>query len=206
MPTKLQKNESVSQLKEQFGKAQVAIVTDYRGLTVAEITDLRRRLQKVGGDFTVAKNTLIRLVAKETEWQDLDSLLKGPTALAIGYDDPVAAAKVISDFQKEKRKVKIQVRGGVMQGRQMDAQGVQLLAETPPREVLLSRLMGSMLSPATGLVVALSGVARNLVYALEAVRKQKEEAGDNVTESTVSDEVASEQVAFGEAVTDDVPS
>lgn len=176
MPTKQQKETTLTELKEQFGKAQVAIVTDYRGLTVAEITDLRRRLQKVGGDLTVAKNTLIRLVSKDTEWAELDTLLKGPTAVAVGYDDPVAAAKVVADFSKERRKVKIQVRGGVMQGKQMDAQGVQMLAETPPREVLLGRLMASMNSPATGLVMALNGVARNLVYALDAVRKQKESA------------------------------
>lgn len=174
MPTKQQKETTVEQLKEQFGRAQVAIVTDYRGLTVAEITDLRRRLQKAGGDLTVAKNTLIRLVSKDTEWSDLDTLLQGPTALVMGYDDPVAAAKIVSDFSKERRKVKIEVRGGVMQGRGMDAKGVETLASTPPREVLLGRLMASMNSPATGLVMALNGVARNLVYALEAVRKQKE--------------------------------
>ncbi len=175
MPTKQQKQASLSSLKTQFGKAQVALVTDYRGLTVAEITDLRRRLQKVGADFTVAKNTLIKLATKDSaDWQLLESLLEGPTALAIGYDDAVAPAKVLQDFAKEKRKVVIKVRGGVLQGKQLNEAGVKALASLPSREQLLAQLMGSLNAPATNLVSVTAGVARKLVYVLEARRKQLE--------------------------------
>ncbi len=177
MPTKQQKHDSLEFLKTSFGKAQVALVTDYRGLTVKEITDLRRRLQKVGADFTVAKNTLIRLATQSVEeWKVIEPLLQGPTALAIGYDDPVSPAKVLQDFAKEKRKVVIKVRGGVLQGRMLDEAAVKALATMPSRDQLIAQAMGSLNAPATNLVSVTAGVARKLVYALEARRKQLEES------------------------------
>lgn len=177
MPTKEQKQQSVAELREIFERAQVAIVTDYRGLTVAEITDLRRRLQKAGGDLTVAKNTLISLVTQDQDqWKAMEGFLAGPTALAVGFDDPVAAAKAVSDFAKEKRKVEIKVRGGVMEGKPLSAGAVSDLASMPSKEVLLGRMLGSLQSPAQKLASALSGGARNVVYALDAVRRQKEGA------------------------------
>ncbi len=178
MPTKQQKNEALDSLKQQFGRAKVAVVADYRGLTVKEITDLRRRLQKVGGDFTVAKNTLINLATKDDpQWQAIAPYLDGPTALAIGYDDPVSPAKILSDFAKEKRKVVIGIRGGVLQGKALDEAEIKSLANLPSREQLLAKLMGSMNAPAQGMVMATAGVARKLVYALEARRKQLEQQG-----------------------------
>ena len=177
MPTREQKENSIKELEGIFERAQVAIVADYRGLTVKEITDLRRRLQKVGGELTVAKNTLIDRVTRENgSWKAIESLLAGPTALAIGFDDPVAAAKVVTDFAKEKRKVEIKVRGGVLEGKTLDAEAVKALASMPSKEVLLSRLLGSLQSPAQKLASALSGGARDLVYALDAVRREKESA------------------------------
>ena len=121
MPTREQKETTIKELEGIFERAQVAIVTDYRGLTVKEITDLRRRLQKVGGELTVAKNTLVDRVTRENDsWKAIESLLAGPTALAIGFEDPVAAAKVVTDFAKEKRKVEIKVRGGVLEGKTLE--------------------------------------------------------------------------------------
>lgn len=177
MPTRTQKEASVAQLRETFSKASVAVVTDYRGLTVAEITDLRRRIQKAGGELTVAKNTLIKLVAKDQEnWKELEQFLKGPTALAIGFDDPVTPVKALTDFAKEKRKVEITIRGGVLEGKALDPAGVKDLANLPSKEQLLGRMLGSLQAPPQKLASALSGVARNLVYALDAVRRQKESA------------------------------
>jgi len=172
MPTKQQKEASLEALKGAFSKATVALVADYRGLTVAEITDLRRRIQNVGGDFTVAKNTLVRLATQDDSWKAIAPHLAGPTALAIGFDDPVIIAKTLTDFAKEKRKVQIEIRGGVLQGNSLDAKAVKALADLPSREQLLAKLMGSVNSPATGVVMATAGVARKLVYALEARRKQ----------------------------------
>ncbi|MEB3187053.1 MAG: 50S ribosomal protein L10 [bacterium] len=177
MPTREQKETTIQELEGIFERAQVAIVTDYRGLTVKEITDLRRRLQKVGGELTVAKNTLVDRVTRGNDsWKAIEPLLAGPTALAIGFEDPVAAAKVVADFAKEKRKVEIKVRGGVLEGKALDAEGVKALASMPSKEVLLSRLLGSLQSPAQKLASALSGGSRNLVYALDAVRREKESA------------------------------
>lgn len=173
MPTKEQKEATVRSLREALEKAQVAVVTDYRGLTVKEMTALRRRLQEAGGEFTVVKNTLIRLVTKDMpDWAAMEPLLEGPTALAIGYEDPVAPAKVISTYAKELRRIKIGFRGGVLQGRMLDEDAVKALANLPSREVLLSSLMGSMKAPMTGMVMTTAGVSRKLVYALEARRKQ----------------------------------
>lgn len=175
MPTKQQKQATVEKLRSCLGKAQVALVTDYRGLSVKEITDLRRRLQKVGADFTVAKNTLVRLAAQGSDdWKVIEPLLEGPTALAIGYDDPVSPAKVLADFAKEKRKAVIKVRGGVLQGKMLDEAGVKSLATLPSKEQLLAKALGSINAPASNLVSVTAGVARKLVYVLEARRKQLE--------------------------------
>lgn len=177
MPTKEKKQQTVAELREIFDRAQVAIVTDYRGLTVKEITDLRRRLQKVGGDLTVSKNTLINLVtADNDQWKAMEPFLAGPTALALGFDDPVAAAKAVSDFAKEKRKVEIKIRGGVLEGKALSPNAVKDLASMPSKEVLLSRMLGSLQSPAQNFASVLSAVSRNLVYAVDAVRRQKEGA------------------------------
>jgi len=177
MPTKEKKQQTVAELRGIFDRAQVAIVTDYRGLNVKEITDLRRRLQKVGGDLTIAKNTLIKLVSQDLEsWKPMEEFLAGPTALAVGFDDPVAAAKALQDFAKEKRKVQIQIRGGALEGKALTAAQVKDLASMPSKEVLLSRMLGSLQSPAQKLASALSGGARNVVYALDALRRQKEGA------------------------------
>lgn len=177
MPTKIQKETSVAELRETFEKATVAVVADYRGLTVAEITDLRRRIQKAGGDLTVAKNTLIKLVAKDQEnWKELEQFLKGPTALAIGFDDPVTPMKALTDFAKEKRKVTITIRGGVLDGKALDTAGVKDLANLPSKEQLLGRMLGSLQAPPQNLASVLSAVSRNLVYAIDAVRRQKEGA------------------------------
>lgn len=177
MPTKEKKQQTVAELREIFDRAQVAIVTDYRGLTVKEITDLRRRLQKVGGDLTVSKNTLIDLVTRDADqWKAMEPFLAGPTALAIGFDDPVAAAKAVTDFAKEKRKVEIKIRGGVLEGKPLSADAVKDLASMPSKEVLLGRMLGSLQSPAQNFASVLSAVSRNLVYAVDAVRRQKEGA------------------------------
>lgn len=177
MPTKTQKETSVAELREAFAKASVAVVADYRGLTVAEITDLRRRIQKAGGELTVAKNTLIKLVAKDQEnWKELEQFLKGPTALAIGFDDPVTPMKALTDFAKEKRKVEVKIRGGVLEGKALDTAGVKDLANLPSKEQLLGRMLGSLQAPPQNLASVLSAVSRNLVYAIDAVRRQKEGA------------------------------
>lgn len=174
MATKAYKNEKIQEIKKSIENAKVAIVTDYRGYTVSEITDLRRQLQKESADYTVVKNTLAKIAIKGTPFESLESYLQGPNAVAFGFGDQVAPAKVITQFIKKAKKG--QIIGGVIDGKPLTPKEVQQLAELPSKEELIAKILGSLNSPASGLVMAMSGVARSLVIAMEEVRKQKESA------------------------------
>lgn len=169
MPTKTQKQDTVSGLKGAFDKAQLAVVADYRGLSVAEITDLRRRVQAAGGELTVAKNTLLKVVTGGSEqWSGLESLLKGPTAVVFGNDDYIGAAKALNDFAKEKRAVKVAVRGGVLNGEILTLEKFNAIANLPSRDALLSMLLQCMQGPASGLVRVLDAIAKQKGEGAEA--------------------------------------
>lgn len=171
-----QKIQTVADIKEKLSSTKGAVITNYRGLTVAQDTVLRRKLREAGVEYRVFKNTMTRIAAKEAGIEGLDSYLEGPTAIAMSYTDPVAPAKVISDFVKENKLQALEVKAGLVEGKVIDANGVKALSSLPPREVLIAKVLGSMQAPIAGFVNVLSGTMRNLVYALEAVRKQKESA------------------------------
>lgn len=160
MPTKNQKEASVGELQSSFDKSQIAIVADYRGLSVAELTDLRRRVQKAGGDVTIAKNTLVKVAMKgNDQWKGLEEYLKGPTAIVFGGDDFIGAAKALNDFSKEKRAVVVQIRGGVLQGESMDTKKIKALADLPSREGLLTMIAQLLQSPISGFARAVNALA-----------------------------------------------
>lgn len=165
---------SVAEIKERLGRARSMVVAEYRGLDVKEITDLRKQTRDAGVEFKVFKNTLTARAAKELNITGLDTYLEGPNGFAFAYDDPVAAAKALAEFAKSHEELVIKC--GVLDGKVIDAAGVKSLADLPSREVLLSMLLRGMQGPISGLVNVLQGTIRNLVYALDAVRKQKEEA------------------------------
>lgn len=172
MTTRAKKETSVASLKDSLSRSKMTIISDYRGLTVKEIGDLRRQLQKVDADYTVAKNTLVKVALKGEELgESLAPMLKGPTALAVSYGDPVAPAKILVDFMKKVKKTEL--RGGVLEGKIVGADQVKAIADLPSREVLIATVLGTMQAPISGFVRALAGVPSNLVYALEAIRKQK---------------------------------
>ena len=150
----------VAGIKEKFEKAQSAVLVDYRGLNVAEVTDLRNQLRKAGVEYAVLKNTMINLAIKDMNLDDMKAHLEGPTAVAFGYDDAVAPAKILAEFAKKNKK--ISVKCGVCDGAYIDEAGVQALANTPCREVLIAKIMGSMMSSVS-----------KFVYALEAIRKKQ---------------------------------
>lgn len=177
MVTRAKKEERVVQLNEQLSRSQLAVVSSYSGLTVKEMTALRRRIQDAGGDYTVAKNTLIKLALKNNQdLPELDNILQGSTALVLGFDDPVGPVKALMDYIKENKKEEtIQVRGGFLEGKEVNENDLKAIATLPSREELIAKLMGSMQSPAQGVAITLSGVARNMVNVLEAIRKQKED-------------------------------
>jgi large subunit ribosomal protein L10 len=171
-----EKQQSVAELKEKLSTTKGAVLTNYRGLTVAQDTKLRRKLREAGVEYRVFKNTMTRIAAKEAGIEGLDIYLEGPTAIAISYTDPVAPAKIISEFVKENKLQALEVKAGLVEGKVIDASGVKALASLPPREVLIAQVLAGMQAPIAGFVNVLSGTMRNLVYALDAVRQQKESA------------------------------
>jgi large subunit ribosomal protein L10 len=171
-----EKIQTVADIKEKLSTTKGAVLTNYRGLTVAQDTKLRRKLREAGVEYRVFKNTMTRIAAKEAGIEGLDPYLEGPTAIAISYTDPVAPAKVISEFVKENKLQALEVKAGLVEGKVIDANGVKALSNLPPREVLIAQVLAGFQAPIAGFVNVLSGTMRNLVYALEAVRKQKESA------------------------------
>jgi len=167
------KQQIVSEIKAKFENSSSVVLTDYRGLNVAQVTELRKKMREAGVEYRVLKNTMIRFAAHELGLEGLDPYLEGPTAVAFSAD-PVAPAKIIYDFAKDNKQLEIKV--GVLDGKVIDVAQVKALAELPSREELLAKVLGGMQAPLYGLASVLSGTLRSFVYALDAVRKQKEEA------------------------------
>lgn len=166
------KEAAVSEIQEKMQQAQSVVFVDYRGLTVEEVTNLRCKMRDAGVEYKVIKNTMIQRAADKEGFEGLNSILEGPTAVAFGMKDPVSPAKILVDFAKDTKKTEI--KGGVLDGKTIDVDGVKYLASLPSKEELLAKMMGSLNAPVTGLVMALSGVMRNLVCALNAIKEQKE--------------------------------
>lgn len=154
------KKTIVANIKEKFEKAQTVVLVDYRGLTVAEDTELRNQLRQAGVEYCVLKNTMIHLATKEMGFDQLASHLEGPTAVAFGYEDMIAPAKILSDFSKAKKKMTIKC--GICDGAYLDQAGVAALANLPSKEVLIAKIMGSMMSSVS-----------KFVYCVEALRKKQ---------------------------------
>ena len=171
-----QKQAMVADLKDIFVNAKGVVFTAYTGITVAQDTKLRRKFREAGVEYRVIKNTMAMIAAKETEKEGLLPTFEGATAMAFSKEDAVAPAKVLADFAKEEKLEALQVKAGLVEGVVIDAAGVKALADLPPREVLVAQVLAGMQSPIVGFVNVLQGTIRNLVYALEAVRKQKETA------------------------------
>ncbi|HOJ76609.1 MAG TPA: 50S ribosomal protein L10 [Bacillota bacterium] len=166
-----EKEALVKEIQEKFEKSKSVILVDYRGLNVAEVTELRKKMREAGTEYKVLKNTMTSRAAKAANIEGLDDLLVGPIALAFSYDDHTSAAKVLSAFAKDNKKM--QLIGGVLDGKIIDAAGVKALSELPSREVLLGKIAGMLQAPMRGMATVLSGPLRNFVYAIEAVRKQQ---------------------------------
>lgn len=171
MAVTAEKQAIVAEIKEKLEAAKGAVLADYRGLNVADATKLRRSLREAGVEFRVLKNTMTRIAAREAGIEGLEAYLEGPTAIAFGFNDLVAPAKILTTFAKENKSIVI--KAGIVEGKVVDEKGVKDLADLPPREVLIAKMLGSMQAPISGLVNVLQGNIRNLVYVLEAVRNQK---------------------------------
>ncbi len=151
------KQPIVAEIAELFNGAASAVVVDYRGLTVEQDTQLRKKLREAGVSYKVYKNTMIRFAAKGTEFEALEPHLEGPTALAVSKDDATAPARVLAEFAKTADK--LELKAGVVEGTYYDQKGIQVIATIPSREVLLGRLFGSMQSPITNFARVLNQIA-----------------------------------------------
>ncbi|MBI9086402.1 MAG: 50S ribosomal protein L10 [Desulfobacterales bacterium] len=168
------KQQIVEELSKKLASSKVVIVTDYKGLDVAAMNNLRRKLRDAQVEFKVVKNTLLVRASENTDAALIAGSFKGPSAIALSYDDPVAPAKVLTDFAKENKKLEIKI--GVMDGRVIDAAGIVTLSSLPSREVLLGQVLAAMNGVSTGLVRTLNAIPAKLLYALQAIKEQKEAA------------------------------
>ena len=166
------KKQVVLDIKEKMERAKGMIFYDYRGLTVSEVTELRNNLRAVGVEYHVLKNSMLTRAADMLEIKGLDEYLSGPTAVAFGYTDPVAPAKVLVEFVKKVKKTEI--KSGVLGTKVINVSGVESLAQLPSREQLIALLAGTLNAPIAGLARSMSGIICKLGYALNAVIEQKE--------------------------------
>lgn len=176
MATREEKAQVVAQMKAELEAAKGAVLVEYTGLTVAAATQLRRKFREHGVQYHVIKNTLTAIAAKELGLDELEPLLNGPNALAISDNDAVAPAKALKEFMDETKSQALEVKAGLLEGTVIDVAGVKNLADLPSREVLLAQIVRGMQAPISGFVRCLQGNITNLVYVLEAIRKQKESA------------------------------
>ncbi|MGI6537705.1 MAG: 50S ribosomal protein L10 [Caldicoprobacterales bacterium] len=172
MSAREKKEQIVAEIKEKLSNYSSAIFIDYKGLTVAEATELRNEFRKNEVDYKVYKNTLTEIAAKELGFDDLSPYLKGPTAIAFGIKDPTAPAKVLTESMKKLKKMEF--KAGIVEGNIIDVEGIKALASLPSREELIAKMLGSMNAPIAGLVNVLSGTIRSLAYALNAIKEAKE--------------------------------
>ena len=168
------KHEAVATLTDKLSRATSAVITDYRGLTVAQLEELRGQLRARGVDYVVVKNTLARRAAEAAGKGSLSDVLVGPVGLALGYDDLAAPAKVLSEyFRVNKRLPSV---AGYVEGTVLDAEGVKTLAELPSRDALLSQLAGTLQSPLAQLAGSLDSVLSTVAATLEAYRDKLQAA------------------------------
>jgi large subunit ribosomal protein L10 len=167
------KQQVVADIAEKFKAAKSVVIVDFKGLTVEEITALRAKFRAGEVDYVVLKNTLVRSALAELGIVGLDVVLVGPSAFAFSTRDAVSGAKIIKEYMENDKRETMKVKAGYMDGVVLDVQGVRVLADLPPKEVLIARMMGSLNAPITNFVGVLSATLRSLVYALDAVRKQK---------------------------------
>ncbi len=164
------KQEIVDELHAAWSESDSAIVAQYSGLNVSAMGDLRGRLHHANVHLRIVKNTLARRAAKDTSFEAAEEFFTGPVAIAYG-SDPVGMAKAISDFAKENKA--LEIKGGVLDGKVMDAAAIKALASLPSREELLAKMLGSMQSPISGFVRTLNEIPASFVRVLAAVRDQK---------------------------------
>ena len=175
MPTP-QKAQQIDELAERFERSQLTVIANYRGLTVAQLQELRGNLRGANAEFSVAKNTLTRIASSRVGVEIPEEYLEGPTALMFAFEDVVAPAKALTDFVRSSRVLELKV--GMMEGHTLATSDIEALASMPPREELLGKLVGMLASPMSRTVGVLGGPSRSLVNVLSARAEQLGESAE----------------------------
>jgi large subunit ribosomal protein L10 len=170
----------VNEVRDRLESSDGAVLTEYRGLTVAELADLRRELAAAGGDYKVYKNTLVRLAVADGPQAGMSDLLTGPTAIAFVQGDVSAVAKALKDFARGNPLLVI--KGGLADGSLLSSSDLSALADLPPRDVLLARIAGALAAPLQQMAGLLQALPRNLAYGLSALIEQREAGGETLPE------------------------
>lgn len=165
------KVEKVERLHQDFLDVKGAVIAEFRGLDVAKMTELRRQLRESSIKFQVIKNRLAQLAAQNTPVEPLVKHFVGPISIAFTYDNPVAVAKALNAYSK--KEPLLAIKAGMLQGKRIDAEQVKILADLPPREVLLAKCLGALQAPVGSFAGVLSGIIRQFIYALNAVKEKK---------------------------------
>lgn len=172
-----QKTDFIDTFSEKLSRTKLAVVADYRGLTVNTLVDFRKKLTTLPGtEFTVIKNTLFKRVVDGTDFSDLGAHLTGTNAVLLSYDDIVASAKAFRDFAKEHPE-QVVVKGGAMDGKPLSPEQVRAISDLPSKEVLQAMLLGVLQAPSRNLVSLLANVNRQIVNVLSAYRDKLEDEG-----------------------------
>jgi large subunit ribosomal protein L10 len=174
LQTREEKAEIIEQIKDRAGRASIAVVTDFKGLTVEEVTDLRVKLREHGVDYQVVKNTLARIALTDGPHDTIKERFKEQCAIAFGYEDPVAAAKALVDYAKANKK--FVVRFASLQGKVIDEAGIKALSTLPGKPQLLAQMLGTMNAVPTNFVSVLANVMRGVLNVLTALKDKKEAA------------------------------
>jgi len=168
---KTDKESLVDKLSENFKRSNATFVTDYKGMKAIDMDEIRKSLRESSVELKIVRNTLARRAVDGTAFEHLKPKFVGPSAIAFSYKDAAAAAKLLVQFSKDKPNLKI--IGGALGAKAMGLEDIKGLADLPPRDVLLAKMLGSMKSPATGIVTVFAGIPKKLLYALNAIKDAK---------------------------------
>ena len=191
------KVEVVAEVKTRMEEASASIVSEYRGLSVAEMADLRNALAAVGGDYKIFKNTLVRRAIDGGEYQPLAEYLNGPSALTFVQGDISAVAKALRDFARGNPHLVI--KGGLADGSLLSSAELAALADLPPREVLLARLAGALAAPLQQMAGLLQAMPRNMAYGISALIEQRQAAGETLPSTEPTEAPAEPEAPTAEA-------
>jgi len=165
-----EKKEAVKTIKEKFKKAKEVIITDYRGLSVKDISELRAKLREAGIEYKVYKNTLARIAVAEEPYKDITDFLEGPTAFAFDYENEVEAAKILADYAKKQKN--LEIKGGILEGKVVGIDAIKQYASLPSREVLIAKVLGTIVAPVQQITTVIAAPLQGLINVIKAKAEQ----------------------------------